>query len=144
MSSIDSELSALATTSVVDVYRPHLVRDREERHYVRVSRIATVLWGIVAAGFALFAASLGSVIEAVNRVGSWFYGSLLGVFCLYGLRRANGHGAFAGLFAGMAAVAVAEHAFDVAWLWLNPIGCAATLACGWTVSVLTRAGGRST
>ncbi len=138
MSSIDSELNALATTSVVDVYRVHLVPNAGDGHYVTASRWATALWGLLAALFALFAASLGSVIEAVNAVGSYFYGSLLGVFVLYGIPRANGHGAFFGLVAGMSAVALADLGGHVAWLWLNPIGAVATVSVGWLVSGLRR------
>jgi Na+/proline symporter len=130
MSSIDSELNALATTTVVDVYQHHLRPDADDRTLVRVGRLATVVWALLAAAFALKAAALGSVIEAVNTVGSYFYGSLLGVFVLaFAFKRATGRGAFWGLFAGMGAVAVAQAA-DLAWLWLNPIGCLAAVAAG--------------
>ncbi|MFT5050511.1 MAG: SSS family transporter [Chlamydiales bacterium] len=140
MSSIDSELNALSTTTVVDVYRRHLRPNATDEHYLRAARLFTLLWGALAATFALFAARLGSVIEAVNIIGSYFYGSLLGVFILgFGTRRANGHGAFFGLLAGMATVALAERLAGVAWLWLNPIGCGATLGVGLAVSALTRA-----
>ena len=68
-----------------------------------MSRLATALWGLVACGVAMYATTLGSLIEVVNRFGSFFYGSLLGVFVLaIGTRRATGHGAFVGLIAGMA------------------------------------------
>jgi Na+/proline symporter len=141
MSSIDSEVSALAATSISDVYRPWLVRGAADAHYVLAARLATLGWGAVAAGFAFFAARRGSVIEAVNEVGSFFYGPLLGVFALgWGTRVANGHGAVAGLAAGVLAVAACAHGLDVAWLWLNPIGAAATVAVGLGVSLATRDG----
>lgn len=137
MSSIDSEVSALAATTINDLYRPYLVRDAADGHYVLAARLATLGWGAVAAGFALFAGRLGSVIEAVNAVGSYFYGALLGTFALaYGARRANGDGAVAGLAAGVLAVAVCDARLDVAWLWLNPIGAATTVAVGLAVSRL--------
>lgn len=130
MSSIDSELNALATTTVVDVWKHHVRPDTDERGLVRVGRLATVAWALLAAAFALKAAALGSVIEAVNTVGSYFYGSLLGVFVLaFAFKRTTGRGAFWGLFAGMGAVAVAQAA-DIAWLWLNPIGCLAAVGVG--------------
>ena len=138
--SIDSEITALSTTTVVDLYRPYVRPTAPDAHYVVVARLMTVVWGVAAAGFALYAAALGSVIEAVNIVGSYFYGSLLGVFVLgFATRRANGNGAFWGLLAGMATVAVADRSLDVAWLWLNPIGCGATVLVGLAVSF---AGGR--
>jgi Na+/proline symporter len=144
MSSIDSEVNALSTTSVVDLYRVHVRPAAEDAHYVLVSRFMTLLWGALAALFALYAASLGSVIEAVNSIGSYFYGSLLGVFLLaYGTRRANGNGACAGLLAGMVAVALAERLFDVAWLWLNPIGCAVCVLVGVLVSFVSQSAGNS-
>ena len=140
MSSIDSELNALATISVVDLYRVHWRPDASDEQAVRATRFATLLWGVVAAFFALFAASLGSVIEAVNIVGSYFYGSLLGVFALaFATRRANGHGAFAGLLAGILAVAVADRGFELAWLWLNPLGFAVCIAVGGILSSATGA-----
>lgn len=141
MSSIDSEVNALATTAVVDIYRPLLRPGADDAHLLRVTRVMTLVWGTFAAVVALYAAALGSVIEAVNAIGSYFYGSLLGVFVLaYAVPRANGHGAFAGLLAGMAAVALAKETLDVAWLWLNPIGTLACVLIGWMVSLFARPG----
>ncbi len=136
MSSIDSELNALATVTVVDLYRVHFRPLASDRECVVATRLATLVWGAVAAAFAFFAASLGSVIEAVNQVGSYFYGSLLGVFVLAWFRRASGSGAFFGLLIGIACAALCERILDLAWLWLNPIGCLATLAAGLSISVL--------
>lgn len=132
MSSIDSELNALATSFVVDVWRP--MRGGDEAGQLRVTRLATLGWGALASLFALYAAQLGSVVEAVNTVGSYFYGSLLGVFVLaFGVRRADARGAFWGLLAGMATVAAAS-TLELAWLWLNPIGCAAVVVVGLLLS----------
>jgi len=93
---------------------------------------------------ATFAAGLGSLIEVVNRFGSFFYGSLLGVFVLaLAFKRVNGHGAFAGLIVGMGVVAVfAFHPSTkgVSFLWHNPIGVIAVVVAGLVVSALT--GGR--
>ena len=97
----------------------------------------------LAATFALYAGALGSVIEAVNRVGSWFYGSLLGVFVLaLAFPRSDGRGAFWGLLAGMAAVAAATQ-LDLAWLWLNPLGCLTVVVVGLGLSRRGTATGRS-
>src|SRR3546814_2282223 len=78
MSSISSELNALATTSVVDIYRRSIVRNKPDRHYLSSSRWFTVLWGVLALSFATFASLVENLIEAVNIVGSIFYGVILG------------------------------------------------------------------
>ena len=107
MSSIAAELNALATTTVIDFYRRLLKPDAPDAHYLTVSRIATGAWGVFTCIVALFATNLGSLIEVVNRFGSFFYGSILGVFMLAMLtRRASGTGAFVGLIGGMMLVAV--------------------------------------
>ena len=137
MSSAAAELAALSTTSVIDFYRRYLNTAATDRHYLRVSKVATALWGVVATVFAVFAANLGSLIEVVNQVGSYFYGSLLGVFVLaVGFRRATADGAFVGLFAGMASVALVESAADVSFLWNNVIGTVAVVVVGLAVSRL--------
>jgi Na+/proline symporter len=76
----------------------------------------------------------------VNRYGSYFYGSLLGVFILaLGLKKANGHGAFVGLLAGMAAVGVVAVRWHVAYLWLNVVGAAVVTVVGLAISRATAA-----
>ena len=113
-----------------------------------VSRLATGFWGVFACGVATFAVGLGSLIEVVNRFGSFFYGSLLGVFVLaLAFRRSNGHGAFIGLLAGMAVVAVvAFHPSTrgISFLWHNPVGVIAVCVVGLLVSLATGGRTRST
>jgi Na+/proline symporter len=139
MSSIAAELNALATASVIDVYKRHIVDDATDAHYLFVSKVATGIWGAFACVMAVYAARLGSLIEVVNRFGSYFYGSLLGVFILaLGVRRANGHGAFAGLIAGMTAVWYVSTHFSVAYLWLNVVGAVAVTIVGLVVSLIVR------
>jgi len=144
MSSIAAELNSLATSSVIDIYRRLIRPVATDTHYLRVSKMATAFWGLFACVVATFAAGLGSLIEVVNRFGSFFYGSLLGVFVLaLAFRHVNGHGAFAGLIGGMATVAVvATHPAtrDLSFLWHNPIGVVAVLVVGLAVSAMT--GGR--
>ena len=140
MSSAAAELAALSTTSVIDFYRRHLNSQATDRHYLLVSKLATAGWGGVATIFAVYAANLGSLIEVVNQVGSYFYGSLLGVFVLaLGFRRATANGAFFGLFAGMGSVAVVENMADVSFLWNNVIGTIATVVVGLVISGLDTA-----
>jgi solute:Na+ symporter, SSS family len=140
MSSIAAELNALATTTVIDIYRRHLRPSEADSHYLRVSKGATLFWGVFACGVATFAAGLGSLIEVVNRFGSFFYGSLLGVFILaLAFRRTTGHGAFVGLIAGMAVVAaVAFHPAtrSISFLWHNPIGAIVVVVVGAIVSAI--------
>lgn len=137
MSSIASELNALATTTVIDFYRRLVRPAAPDAHYLQVSRIATGFWGLFACIVALFATNLGSLIEVVNRFGSFFYGSILGVFILAMVtRRASGTGAFMGLIGGMTAVAaVAFFRPDISFLWHNVIGALGVVTLGLLVSV---------
>ncbi len=131
MSSIAAELTALSTTSVIDFYRRWVKDDADDAHYLKVSRIATVFWGVFACSVAIYAATLGSLIEVVNRFGSFFYGSILGVFLLAMMPRANGAGSFFGLLVGMGVVAaVAFGAPDVSFLWHNVIGAVTVVTVG--------------
>ena len=142
MSSIAAELNSLATSSVIDIYRRMLQPSATDAHYLSVSKLLTGFWGIVACFVAVYAAGLGSLIEVVNRFGSFFYGSLLGVFVLaLGFKRSTGTGAFVGLLAGMAVVAaVAFHPATsrISFLWHNPIGVIAVVVVGLLVSLMTR------
>ncbi len=143
MSSIAAELNSLATVTVMDLYRRLLRPGATDQEYLRVSRFATAVWGCFACVVAAFAAGLGSLIEVVNRFGSFFYGSLLGVFVLaLAFRKSNGHGAFFGLLGGMATVAFMAFdpaTRDISFLWQNPVGVLAVLIVGLTVSTVTGA-----
>ena len=135
MSSISAELNSLATTTMVDFYRRHWNRSATDSHYVRVARTGTVFWGVYAAVFASFGSGLGSLIEAVNMVGSLFYGSVLGVFVLaFGFRRATGTGAFAGLICGEIAVLLTSWLTGISYLWYNVVGCVTVVGTGLLVS----------
>ena len=143
MSSLDSELTALSSATVIDFYRRHFKRDASEAHYVLVSRAATLVWGAFACGVALYAGQLGSLLEAVNQVGSFFYGSLLGVFLLaFLVRRADGNGAFWGLLGGMLAVFTVSITTDISWLYYNVVGAFAVVGIGTVVSLLALNGSR--
>jgi Na+/proline symporter len=120
---------------MVDIYQRHIKRQADERHYVRAAKWASVFWGIYAAVFASFGGGLGSLIEAINMVGSLFYGSLLGVFVLaFGFKRATGTGAFVGLVAGEAAIVLTAWLTNISYLWYNVIGCAVVVGVGLAVS----------
>jgi Na+/proline symporter len=139
MSTIAAELASLSTATVIDFYRRFLRREADDRHYLRVSRLATAFWGLFASGVAIWAAELGSLIEVVNRFGSFFYGSILGVFVLaVAVRRATANGAFVGLLAGMGSVAWAASYTPVAFLWHNVIGAVVVVIVGLLVSLMQR------
>jgi Na+/proline symporter len=133
---IAGELSSLSTATVIDFYRRWARPVADDDHYLRVSRLATGLWGLFACLVAVWAAELGSLIEVVNRFGSFFYGSILGVFILaFGVPRATGNGAFLGLIAGMGAVAWTASNTPVAFLWHNVIGAVVVVVVGVLVSL---------
>ena len=139
MSSLDSELTALSSATVIDFYRRHFKPDGTDAHYLLVSRLATLAWGGFAVMFALFAGQLGSLVEAVNVVGSIFYGALLGVFLLaFLVRRATAAGAFYGLILSMVSVLAVSRFTDIAWLWYNVVGTAIVLIVGTLFSVRGR------
>jgi Na+/proline symporter len=139
MSSISSELNSLSTATVIDFYRRHIRTDASDSHYLLVSKLATGFWGLFACGVALYAVALGSLIEVVNRFGSFFYGSILGVFILAFIPLARGRGAFFGLIGGMGTVAaVGFLAPDVSFLWHNVIGAVAVVVIGGLLSLTLR------
>ena len=102
--------------------------------------LVTGLWGLFACGVAVWAAELGSLIEVVNRFGSFFYGSILGVFILaIASRSATSNGAFVGLIAGMSTVAWFTVYSPIAFLWHNLIGAVVVVVVGLVVSAAERA-----
>jgi len=128
MSSTASELNALASTTIVDIYRRFWKRTRSDRHLVVVSKVATVVWGALAILFAEYANRLGSLIEAVNILGSLFYGTILGIFLLaFYVKRVEGTAVFFGALAGEAAVVACFVATDISFLWYNVVGCLGTV-----------------
>jgi Na+/proline symporter len=136
MSASAGEMNALATATVIDIYRRHVRTVAPDAHYLLVSKLATGFWGLVACVVAIYATSLGSLIEVVNRFGSFFYGSLLGVFLLAILaKRATSRGAFWGLIAGMSAVAATAYFTSIAFLWHNVVGVTVVIVVGMLLSL---------
>jgi SSS family solute:Na+ symporter len=131
MSSIAAELNSLSTSTVIDFYRRWIKPEASDAHFLMVSKAATGLWGIFACVIALYAATLGSLIEVVNRFGSFFYGSILGVFLLAMIPSSRGVGAFFGLIAGMGAVAAVNFGVpSVSFLWHNVVGAVTVVVVG--------------
>ncbi len=137
MSTVESELTSLSTATVVDFYRRYVRTSATDRHYLVVSRMAILFWGGFATFCALYMGRLGSAIEVVNLIGSYFYGPILGVFILaIALRRANGHGAFAGVLLGIAAVQATAGLSEVSYLYYNLVGAAVAVASGYAISLV--------
>ncbi|HYW30611.1 MAG TPA: sodium:solute symporter [Gemmatimonas sp.] len=131
MSSIAAELNSLSTATVVDFYQRWIRPEGSDAHYLLVGRISTAVWGAFACVVATYAATLGSLIEVVNRFGSFFYGSILGVFILAMIPRVRAFGAFVGMLCGMTAVAsVSFGAPSVSFLWHNVIGAVTVVVVG--------------
>jgi Na+/proline symporter len=128
MSASSAELNALASATVVDVYRRLLRPDAGEKHYVLVSRLATVFWGAFAIAFAQQASRLGSLVEAVNILGSLFYGTILGIFLTgFYVKRVSGTSVFAAAIVAEAAVLACYLFTPVSFLWYNVLGCLAVI-----------------
>ena len=134
MSALSGELSALATASMVDFYR-RFVRSGTDAQDLLASRVLTAVWGAFACLVALQAGRLGSAIEVVNRFGSYFYGSILGVFGLAVLTpRASARGAFYGLIVGITTVVLVAQLTPVHFLWYNVVGAATVFGVGLAIS----------
>jgi solute:Na+ symporter, SSS family len=130
LSSKAAELAALGTTTTIDFWR-HLrpLAAADEGRNVRVARRFTALWGIVAVAFALFAGFAENLIEAINILGSIFYGVMLGLFLVaFFLRRVGGSAVFFAAVTAQVLVIVMYFSLDIGYLWYNLIGCAACIA----------------
>jgi SSS family transporter len=143
MAAISAEMNSLATVSMVDIYKRHFRKAAPDRHYLNVSRAATVFWGCYAVVAAEYAKGQGSLVETVNLLGSFFYGGMLGVFVLaFFFPRVRGNGAFLGVLAGEAAIFACYFFTGIAFLWYNVIGCLAVIATGWLISTWNRSPSR--
>lgn len=157
LSSIDSTLNALSTCSIVDWYQRLHKTKRSDEHYLNASRFTTLFWGILATISAIALGETKSIIELVNQIGSYFYGSILGVFVLLlWVPRATAKGALSGLIIGMITVFIFDSLYFnnanqlffqsslfsssisgtklLSYLWLNPIGTSAVVFVGLILS----------
>ena len=143
MSSIASELNALATTSVIDIYKRSLAADKSDGHYLRVSKLLTVGWGALVIFFASFILLFENLIQAVNIVGSLLYGTILGIFIVaFGFKKTGATPVFISALIGEAVVLFvyfydrADGVEDLGFLWLNPIGAGTVVLCSLVLQVL--------
>lgn len=139
MSAKSSEINSLATTSVIDIYKRQMRQNETDKHYMRVSQWLTAVWGLLAMLFAMFASLFENLIEAINIIGSLFYGSVLGIFMVaFFMRKIGAKAVFwAGVVGELAVIGIFlidryditfrlfNHVFaiKIAYLWLNLIGC---------------------
>lgn len=128
-----SELSALTATSVSDIYRRSFVKDRDDTHYFRISRWFTIGWGVFIVVFATYADLFDNLIQAVNMIGSIFYGTILGVFfTAFFLKSVQGRAVFwAAVIAQLVVIYLFFFVDKDAYLWYNPLGCGMVMGLGW-------------
>ena len=122
--SIAAALNSLASTTVIDIYQRMFKKQETDSHYLSASRWSTVFWGIFCIVVAQFASQLGSLIEAVNILGSLFYGVILGIFLVaFYCKRIGGNATFWAAIISEIGVVVIYLLNIVSFLWLNAIGC---------------------
>ncbi|KAJ1425806.1 SSS sodium solute transporter superfamily protein [Ochromonadaceae sp. CCMP2298] len=129
MSSTSSELNALASTTSVDFYKRAVNKTGTDDHYLKTSKVLTFAWGVLAILFAILAKNSENLIEAVNIVGSIFYGTILGIFLVaFFLKRVQGHAVFIAAIIAQIGVLTCHFMteagyFELSYLWYNVIGC---------------------
>jgi Na+/proline symporter len=126
-----AELNALGTTTTIDFWRQlRPLAAADEARNVRVARWFTALWGVVAVSFALFAGFAENLIEAINILGSIFYGVILGIFLVaFFFRRVGGSAVFSAAVIAQAIVIAMYVSLSLGYLWYNVIGCAICIVC---------------
>lgn len=128
MSSMASELNALASTTTVDLYKRSMRKEGSARHYLVASKLFTVMWAMLAMLFAILASFAENLIQFVNIVGSLFYGTLLGIFVTaFYLRWVQGTAVFIAAIAAELLVFYCYYFTDIAFLWYIFIGCLAVI-----------------
>ncbi|WP_296618708.1 sodium:solute symporter, partial [Marivirga sp.] len=131
MSSTASELNALASTSIIDIYKRNIYQKGSEKHYLIASKLFTLFWGLVAIFFATFAGLLDNLIQAVNILGSIFYGTILGVFLSgFFIKYIKGNAVFIGALVAQIIVLYFYFFSDMAYLWFNLVGCGIVILIG--------------
>jgi SSS family solute:Na+ symporter len=140
MASTSAEWNALATASVVDIYKRLFRQEATDSHYVWISRLGTAFWGTFAILVSERASRLGTLVEAVNILGSLFYGSVLGIFVLaFFFKRIGGSATFIAAIFGELVVLGLFFFTRISFLWYNVFGCVAVVAFAVIIHLGTRA-----
>lgn len=137
MSSTASGLNALASTTAIDIYKRNVKGEKSEKHYLNISKLFTLMWGIIAIGFACIATLFENLIQLVNIIGSIFYGTVLGIFLVgFYIRKIQGKSIFYSAVISQIAIFVIYYftnfiypsgAEKLGYLWLNFIGASLTI-----------------
>ncbi|WP_333693831.1 sodium:solute symporter [Flavobacterium sp.] len=148
MSSTASELNALSTTTVIDIYKRNLKSDKSDKHFVRASKFFTLLWGIIAILFACFGTLVENLIQLVNIIGSVFYGTILGIFLVaFFIKYIKGNAIFYGGLISQILVFVIYYNYIhiypsgkelLGYLWLNAIGTVMTITFALAIETMSK------
>ena len=137
MSSTSAELNSLASTSMIDIYKRMINKNAKDEHYLRFSKFATIGWGIYAIAFALLASELGSLIEAVNILGSLVYGTILGIFLVaFYTKKISGNSVFVSAIIAEGVVLYSYLFTSIPFLWYNVIGCLVVIILSFAINPL--------
>ncbi len=138
MGSTASALNSLASTSVVDIYKRIINPGASDRNYLNASRLATVFWGVICVLMALYASKVGNLLEYVNKLGSYIYGTILGVFVVaFYLKSIKGNAVFIAAIITEILICICGYYELVAYLWLNAIGCILVIIIAYLVNQLS-------
>jgi Na+/proline symporter len=124
MSSTAGQISGLSSASMVDFYKRVFAKNKSDKHYVKAAKLNTVLWGVLGIVFALLADKAENLIQAVNILGSLFYGTILGIFvCGFFIKKIKSNAVFYSAIISEIIVIVMFFTTDIGFLWFNIIGC---------------------
>ena len=128
MSSTASELNALSTTTVIDLYKRNHIVKKSDNHYLNASKWFTVMWGVIAIIFASVGRLFENLIELVNLIGSLFYGTVLGIFIVaFFFKKIKGNQVFYAACLSQILIFFIYGLFEIGYLWLNFIGAIMTI-----------------
>jgi Na+/proline symporter len=137
MGSTASALNSLASTSSVDIYKRLINKTGSDLKYLNISKITTFFWGVISIAMALYASKLGNLLEAVNILGSLFYGTILGIFLVaFYFKSVGGKAVFYGAIITEVFIFIAFKYDWMAYLWLNLFGCVLVIAFGFLLQTL--------
>jgi SSS family transporter len=137
MGSTASAFNSLASTTVIDIYKRVINKNASDETYLTASRVATVFWGVVCIGMALYASKVGNLLEYVNQLGSYIYGVILGVFVVaFYFKKIRGSAVFIAAVLTELLICFLGYKNFVAYLWLNAIGCLVLIALAFIINEL--------
>ncbi|GAA4324497.1 hypothetical protein GCM10023115_53870 [Pontixanthobacter gangjinensis] len=139
MSSTASELNALASTTVIDLYRRNHKENKSEEHYLAASKWFTLMWGVIAIAFASLADLFDNLIQLVNIIGSIFYGNVLGIFLLaFFIKSVKSNAVFIAAIITQAIIFLVFELELMPYLWLNVLGCGLVIAIAVLIQMFTQ------